>query len=75
MKGIITYNIIQIVGNVIAWLLVAPILDILIYAEPMELVFTQGAVAALLNAISCGVLGSLLMFAWAKAIPAKGSLE
>ena len=74
-KGIITFNVIQIIGNLVAWLVVAPVLDILIYAEPVNLVFTQGAVAALMNIISCGVLGSLLMFAWAKAIPAKGSLD
>lgn len=74
-KGIITFNIIQVVGNVIAWLVVAPVLDILIYAEPTNLVFTQGAVAALMNIISCGVLGTLLIFAWSKTIPKKGSLE
>jgi len=75
LKGILTFNVIQVIGNAIAWLVVAPVLDILIYAEPTNLVFTQGAVAFLMNIISCGVLGTLLMFAWAKAIPKKGSLE
>lgn len=74
-KGLLVFNLIQIVGNLIAWLIVAPILDILIYAEPANLVFTQGAVAALMNIISCGVLGSVLMLAWSKTIPKKGSLE
>jgi energy-coupling factor transport system substrate-specific component len=75
LKGVITWNLIQIVGNLVAWLVVAPVLDIVIYAEPVNLVFTQGAVAALFGIISCGVLGTLLMFAWAKTVPKKGSLE
>ena len=75
LKGVITWNIIQIIGNLVAWLVVAPVLDIVIYAEPVNLVFTQGAVAALFGIISCGVLGTLLMFAWAKTVPKKGSLE
>lgn len=41
-KDILTFNVIQIIGNAVAWILVAPILDILIYAEPVNLVFTQG---------------------------------
>ena len=43
-KDIILFNVYQIIGNAIAWIIVAPILDILIYAEPANLVFTQGAV-------------------------------
>jgi len=74
-KGIITWNVIQIIGNLVAWLVVAPLLDIFIYAEPTNLVFTQGAVAALLNIISCGILGTLLIFAWSKTVTKKGSLE
>ena len=53
----------------------APVLDIVIYAEPANLVFTQGAVACLSNAISCGVIGTLLLFAYAKIRPKKGSLS
>ena len=50
-------------------------LDIVIYAEPANLVFTQGAVACLWNAVSCGVIGTLLLFAYAKIRPKKGSLS
>ena len=73
-KDILTYNVIQIIGNVIAWLIVAPVLDILIYAEPVELVFTQGAIAALMNSISAGVIGTLLLIAYAATRTKKGSL-
>ena len=73
-KDILTYNVIQIIGNIIAWLVVAPVLDILIYAEPVNLVFTQGAIAALMNSISAGVIGTLLLVAYAATRTKKGSL-
>lgn len=74
-KDILTFNIIQIIGNIIAWLGVAPILDILIYAEPANLVFTQGAVACLMNCIAAGVIGTLLLIAYAATRTKKGSLS
>lgn len=75
MKSIITFNVIQIIGNVVAWLLVAPILDILIYSEPVNLVFTQGGIAAVMNSISAGVIGTLLLVAYASTRSKKGSLS
>ena len=74
-KDVLRFNIYQILANVIAWIIVAPVLDIVIYAEPANLVFTQGAVACLWNAVSCGVIGTLLLFAYAKIRPKKGSLS
>ena len=74
-KGIVTFNSIQILGNIIAWIIVAPVLDIVIYAEPASLVFTQGAVAALLNAVSVGVIGSLLIGVYAKTRAKRASLN
>jgi energy-coupling factor transport system substrate-specific component len=74
-KDILTFNIIQIIGNAIAWLVVAPLLDIIIYAEPANLVFTQGAVACMLNIISVGVIGTLLLIAYAATRTKQGSLS
>ena len=74
-KDIITFNVIQIIGNVIAWLLLAPVLDIVVYSEPVNLVFTQGAIAAVLNSIATGVMGTLLLIAYAKTRTKKGSLS
>ena len=74
VKDIILFNVFQIVGNVIAWIVVAPILDIVIYAEPANLVFTQGAVAALCNAISAGVIGTILLVIYSKTRSGKGTL-
>ncbi len=74
VKDALIFNIFQIIANIIAWIIVAPVLDILIYAEPVDLVFAQGLIAALMNAISIGVIGTLLIFAYAKSRPKKGSL-
>lgn len=74
-KDIITFNVIQIIGNVIAWILVAPVLDILIYQEPVNLVFTQGVTAAVMNSISAGVIGTLLLLAYSATRTKKGSLS
>jgi len=74
-KDILTFNIIQIIGNLIAWVVVAPVLDILIYQEPVNLVFTQGLTAAGMNIVSAGVIGTLLLVAYAATRTKKGSLK
>ncbi|MEI7848559.1 MAG: ECF-type riboflavin transporter substrate-binding protein [Chloroflexota bacterium] len=74
VKDILTFNIIQIIGNVVAWVIVAPVLDIVIYQEPVNLVFTQGITAAIMNSISAGVIGTLLLIAYAATRTKKGSL-
>lgn len=74
-KDILTFNLYQVIGNAVAWLLLAPVLDIVIYAEPANLVFTQGAVACLMNIISAGVIGTLLLIAYAATRTKKGSLS
>ena len=74
LKDCILFNVCQILANVIAWIVVAPILDIVIYSEPSNLVFTQGAVAALWNAISMGVIGSILLLLYSKTRSGQGTL-
>lgn len=74
-KDVLRFNIYQLIGNIIAWVLVAPSLDILIYAEPANKVFAQGVFAVISNTLSTGVIGTLLIFAYAKAKPKKGSLS
>ena len=74
VKDIVMYNVYQIIANVIAWVLVAPVLDIVIYAEPTELVFKQGLVAAVSNSVSAGVIGTILLLAYSKTRAKKGSL-
>ncbi len=74
LKDALIFNIFQVIANIISWILIAPALDILIYAEPVNKVFAQGVFAALANAISMGVFGTLLILAYAKSRPKKGSL-
>ncbi len=50
-------------------------LDILIYAEPVEKVFTQGLIAGASNIITTAIVGTLLCYAYTAAIPKKGSLK
>ena len=74
-KDILYFNIMQVIGNALAWILVAPVLDIVIYAEPANLVFTQGIVAAISNAISTGIIGTILLLLYSKTRSQKGSLS
>ena len=75
LKDILIFNSIQVLGNILAWIVVAPILDIVIYSEPANLVFTQGAVAAVMNSISAGAIGTLLLISYAATRTKKGSLN
>ena len=74
-KKIIRFNIAQVIAHLLAWGLVAPVLDIVIYAEPIEKLFAQGLMAGVANIITTGVVGSLLLLAYAKTIVKKGSLN
>ena len=71
-KDILTFNLYNVIGNVIAWIVIAPLLDILIYQEPVNLVFVQGATAAGMNIISVAVIGTLLLIAYAATRTKKG---
>ena len=59
----------------LAWILVAPVLDIVIYAEPVKKVFTQGVTAFVANVIIIGILGTLLLVAYSKVGAKPGSLS
>lgn len=72
---VVLFNVVQIIANAIAWILVAPILDILIYAEPSNKVFTQGAVAFTANIVAVGVIGSLLLIAYSSVKSKTSSLS
>lgn len=74
-KDILTYNIIQVIGNAIAWIFLAPVLDIVIYAEPANKVFAQGLMAFASNSVVAGVVGTLLLLAYAATRTRKGSLS
>ena len=75
VPGIIRFNVAQVIGHLIAWGCLAPVLDIVIYGEPANKVFVQGLVSAGVNIITTAVVGTLLCVAYAAAIPKKGSLK
>ena len=74
-KQIALFNVVQVVGNALAWIACAPVLDILIYKEPANKVFAQGAVAAVTNLIIVAILGTLLAFGYSKVKTKSGSLK
>ena len=74
-KDILRFNLYQIIGHVIAWGLIAPTLDIVIYAEPANKVFLQGLVGGAANIVTTAIVGTLLCVAYAATKPKKGSLK
>ncbi len=73
-KDMIRFNVSQIVAQAMGWFLLAPALDVLIYAEPANKVFTQGIVAGISNIITVGVIGTILLTAYAKTRNKSNSL-
>lgn len=74
-KSIVLFNVSQAAAHIVAWIVIAPVLDILIYAEPVNKVFIQGVVGAIVNIVTTAVVGTLLCIAYTTAIPKKGSLK
>lgn len=73
-KQIVTFNIVQVIAQGIGWFLLAPTLDVFIYAEPANKVYLQGLVAGGLNIVTVGVIGTILLITYAKTRSQSGSL-
>ena len=74
-KDMVKFNVGQVIVNVISWGVIAPVLDILIYSEPANKVFAQGFVSAGLNSLAVGILGTILIAAYAKTRTKENSLK
>ena len=74
-KKIIMFNVVQVIANAIAWIIVAPVLDIVVYAEPANKVFIQGAFAVRGNILIIGILGTLLLVAYSRIGGKSSSLQ
>ncbi|MCF0147716.1 MAG: ECF-type riboflavin transporter substrate-binding protein [Clostridium sp.] len=74
-KEIIIFNIYQVAANILAWIIIAPTLDVIIYAEPINKVYLQGIIAAISNSITVGILGTFLINTYSKTRVKKGSLD
>ncbi|MCR4789251.1 MAG: ECF-type riboflavin transporter substrate-binding protein [Lachnospiraceae bacterium] len=65
-KTIVFFNVVQVIANALAWILLAPVLDILVYKEPANKVFAQGLFAFLGNILIIGILGTILLIGYSK---------
>ena len=74
-KDVVSFLIAVVIGHAVAWFVIAPVLDIVMYAEPANKVFVQGLVAGVVNIVTTGIVGTLLCAAYAAARPKKGSLK
>lgn len=74
-KAMVKFAIANVIAHVAAWIVVAPVLDIVMYSEPVNKVFAQGAMAAFVNTVTAVVVGVLLIVAYTKTIAKKGSLD
>jgi energy-coupling factor transport system substrate-specific component len=75
VKNALIFNGVQILANVIAWLAIAPTLDILIYQEPADKVYLQGLVAGGMNSVVILILGTILAIGYSRTKTKAGSLK
>ena len=73
-KGLIKFNLAQIVSHLICWMAVAPVLDIYMMHEPADKLVAQGLMAGIGNAVTTAIVGSLLCVAYAATKTKAGSL-
>ena len=62
-EDLIRFNLIQIAVHVVCWAGIAPVLEIVIYSESMDLIFAQGLTAAIANTVTTAIVGSGLLLA------------
>lgn len=74
-QSLVTFNVAALIACVVTWGVVAPGLDILIYAEPASKVFTQGIVAGISNALTTCILGSIIVVAYLRTVTQDASLR
>ena len=72
---LISFILWVVIGNAAAWIVAAPVLDIVMYKEPVQLVFAQGGVAFVLDAIVSCVIGGILLKAYASNKTGRGTLS
>ena len=75
VKQALIFNVVQILANLLAWVSIAPALDILIDHEPSDIVYIQGLVAGALNIAVVLIFGTLLLFGYSGTRAKAGSLK
>ncbi len=74
-KNVVRFVVGSILIHLVAWIGIAPTLDVLIFAEPVAKAYFQGLLAGITNGIVTAVIGSLLLFAYSKTRTKTGSLN
>ena len=74
-KGIIKFNLSQVVCHLVSWMVVAPVLDVYMMGEPWDKLIAQGLMAGVANAVTTAIVGSLLCVAYAATKTKAGSLS
>lgn len=72
---ILRFIIGSVIIHLVCWGIIAPALDIFIYAEPANKVFAQGWIAGVANSIATCVVGTLLLWTYSKTRSKDGSLD
>jgi energy-coupling factor transport system substrate-specific component len=75
LKAIILFNVAQAIAHAIAWGVIAPTLDIVIYNEPVEKIYLQGLIGSIGNILSTAIIGTILCVVYASTRAKKGSLK
>ena len=73
-KGLIKFNVAQLVVHAICWIVLANVLDIWMYSEPIDKIVVQSLFSTASNVISTAIVGSLLCVAYAATKTKAGSL-
>ena len=66
-ETLVRFNLCQLAVHVVCWAGIAPVLEILLYSENMDRIFEQGLTAAVSNAVTTAIVGSVLLLAYAAA--------
>jgi len=74
-KGLVKFNLSQLVSHVISWIVVANVLDVLFYQEPFAKILVQSLGATLINVVTTAIVGSLLCVAYSATKTKAGSLN
>ena len=74
-KGLVKFNLSQLISHIISWVVVANVLDVLFYQEPLDKILVQSFGATLINVITTAIIGSLLCIAYSATKTKAGSLN
>ena len=73
-KGLVKFNVSQLVCHAVTWIVVANVLDVLMFQEPLNKILVQSFFSTASNVISTAIVGSLLCVAYAATKTKAGSL-